>query len=46
MMNLNAGLILDPQWIPFVRRSANHVTKSATYVCQEVQPLFKKDILS
>ena len=31
MMNLDAGLILDPSWTPFVRpRSDSHVTGSAT----------------
>ena len=31
MMNLDAGLILDPSWTPFVHpRSDSHVTGSAT----------------
>ena len=31
MMNLDAGLILDPSWIPFVRpRSSGHMTGSET----------------
>ena len=29
MMNLDAGLILDPLWTPFLRSSRSHVTGSA-----------------
>ena len=30
MMNLDAGLILDPSWTPFLCPSRSHVTGSAT----------------
>ena len=34
MMSLDAGLILDPLWTPFLCSSRSHVTESAVAGCQ------------